>query len=272
MKALFILAAISILAGVGASADPVSASSPTAKEIVEKSQAAYAALSSYSSAGQTVSTLGAMTQATTFTIRLQRPSLYRIDWKSGFSSGSVWSAGTGDFLQLIGLPQKMQSREMALGGATGVSGMASATIPGTFFKQNWGNALNPGLPLERKPDEKVGAFDCFVVSSQIAPKSGGTMTTTLWIGQQDGLIHQSRTETEGLHQPEVKLTDEQVGEALKMQNKPVTPETIAAMRVTMAEGMKSARKMMEGKSIMFTQVQTDISINKSFVAADFGHP
>jgi outer membrane lipoprotein-sorting protein len=271
MKALLLLGVL-VCWNLAAADGPGVAVSPTAKEIVEKAQSVYAALSSYSSTGQTVSALAGTEQKTTFTIRLQRPGLYRIDWKSGFSSGSVWSDGTGDFLQMTGPAQKMQNREMALASATGVSGMAAATIPGTFFKENWGGALNPLLPLERKPDEKVGTVDCFVVSSEIKPPAGGTMTTTLWIGQQDSLIHQCGIVSQNLRPPQVTLTDEMVEQGLKMQGKPVTPEAIAAFRTQMAEAMKKAAGMTEAGPITFVQNQDNIAINKVYTAADFGHP
>ena len=285
MKPLGFAAAVALFLTSVAYADPASTpapvspvpASPAAKEIVEKSNATYAALSSYSSTGQTETTMTGMTQVITFTMQMQRPGFYRVDWKSQLgtggqthsATGSVWSDGTGDFLQLIGTPQKMKSREMALAGATGVSGMAASTIPGTFFAQNWGNVLNPALPVERKPDEKLGAIDCFVVSNAMTPPAGGSVTTTLWIGQQDNLIHQSRMEMKGMHQHAMKLTDEQIGEVLKMQNKPVTPEAIADMRTKLADSMEKAEKLMAAGPVIFTQTQDNIVLNKTFVAADF---
>ena len=80
-----------------------------------------------------MSQTGGFSLTTKFKIRLQRPSLYRIDWQ-GSSVGVTWSDGTGDFLQYSGLPtQKSRNRQMALAGATGISGGAAASIPGTFF-------------------------------------------------------------------------------------------------------------------------------------------
>jgi hypothetical protein len=261
MKALLLL---SVLSMASALADPAS---PVA-DILKKSQDTYAALSSYSCTGQTDSVMSSIKQTTTFSMRLQRPGFYRVDWKSSFSSGSVWSDGTGDFLDITGAPQKMSSREMALGGATGVSGMAAATIPGTFFNQAWGGVLHPSPSAQRLPDEKIGANDCFVITSHITPPSNGTITTTLWIGQQDNLIHQTRVVMEGMHPP--KLTDDQIAQALKMQNKPVTPQNIADTKAMMASAEKAAAT--QKGSIAFTQTFDDIVINKPFVAADFTHP
>src|ERR1019366_6023930 len=107
-------------------------------EIFKRAKEKYASLSSYSDEGKTVATLNGTTFTTTFTIRLARPNLYRIEWEqpvhSSYSNkGVVWSAGEGDFMVMgDGDAQKQASRQLALGGATGISGGAAATIPGTF--------------------------------------------------------------------------------------------------------------------------------------------
>jgi len=90
-----------------------------------------------------------------------------------------------------GEEMKQPGRESALGGATGISGSASATIPGTFFKMNWGNQLGLSVLSEkRQADEKTGDVDCYVFTDELKGR-----TRTLWIGKQDFLIHQVRTVT-----------------------------------------------------------------------------
>ncbi|HUZ07968.1 MAG TPA: sigma-70 family RNA polymerase sigma factor, partial [Candidatus Paceibacterota bacterium] len=163
-------------------------------EIFKKAQDAYASLSSYSDEGKTVAVINGMTLTTTFTIKLARPDLYRIEWKQPVSAnkGTVWSAGAGDFVKLGSqLAQKEASKESALSSASGVSGSAAATIPGTFFKMNWGNQLGGSVANEkRQADEKVGDVDCYVFTSELK----GT-TKTLWIGKKDFLIRQVRNIT-----------------------------------------------------------------------------
>jgi hypothetical protein len=172
-----------------------------ASEVFKKAQEKYAALTSYSDEGKTVAILNGMTLTTTFTIRLARPNFYRIEWEqnndSAFSTSktkpqAVWSAGEGDFLEMAGKgAQKQASQEMALGGATGISGGAAATVPGTFFKMNWGNQHgSSGAGEKRQADEKVGKVDCYVFASELKGAA-----KTLWIGKQDFLIHQVRTVT-----------------------------------------------------------------------------
>ncbi len=137
-----------------------------------------------------------MTITTTFSIKLARPDHYLIEWEqpvttSYTNKGAVWSAGEGDFLRMGSRDQEQSSQEMALASATGISGGAAATIPGTFFAMKWGNQLG-GLSrtAKRQADEKVGNVDCYVLTSDL-----NGMTRTLWIGKPDFLIHQVRTVT-----------------------------------------------------------------------------
>lgn len=104
---------------------------------------------------------------------------------------AVWSAGEGDFLDMGSGVQKQASQDMALASATGISGGAAATVPGTFFKMNWGNQLGGSATSEtREADAKVDDVDCYVLTSELK----GTVKT-LWIGKEDSLIHQVRNVT-----------------------------------------------------------------------------
>jgi outer membrane lipoprotein-sorting protein len=169
-------------------------------DIIKRAQAKYASLTNYSDEGTSIATIDGATITTSFTIRLARTNLYRIEWQqnneSSFSTiktkpQAVWSAGEGDFLELGSGAISQVSLEMALAGATGISGGAAATIPGIFFKLNWGNQFGDSVWSEKQQaDEKVGDVDCYVFTSD----SKGP-TRTLWIGKQDFLIHQVRTVT-----------------------------------------------------------------------------
>ena len=167
-------------------------------EILKRAQAKYASLDSYSDEGKTVASVSGTTITTTFTIKMARPNLYRIEWVQSSSpsfsatktsTNAVWSAGQGDFLEMGFGVQKQSSLEMALAGATGISGGAAATIPGTFFKMNWGNQFG-GLMMGEKQqaDEKVGDEDCYVFTS-----NANGQTRTLWVGKRDYLMHQVRS-------------------------------------------------------------------------------
>jgi hypothetical protein len=138
--------------------------------------------------------------------------------------------------------QKLASQETALGAATGVSGGAAATIPGTFFGMNWGNQLGGSqLGTERQPDEKVGDVDCYVFRSE----SKG-QTKTLYIGQQDFLIHQVRT-----------VTSDEALKAVMAAAAKGHPEITAPLATAGPQG------------IISTETHVNIVVNQKFSIKDF---
>ncbi len=162
-----------------------------AQEIIKKSQAAYAALTSYSDEGKEVGSVGTADVAPhTFSIKLTRPNLYQIKWTQdmGFysSTGIVWSAGKGDYLKMrqVSKPAKYPNMDEALSAAMGISGGASGIVPKSFFNLKSG-IVAVMQSATKKPDEKVGGTDCYVLT-----QSKGGHTETLWIGKQDFLIRQ----------------------------------------------------------------------------------
>jgi hypothetical protein len=220
---------------------------------LKTAQEKYASLTSYSDEGKIVATLNGTTITHTFTIKLGRPNLYRIEWeqssespghKSTPTKSAVWSAGDGDFLDMgFGGAQKQSSQVNALSGATGISGGAAATIPGTFFKMNWGNQLGGSVSGEKwQADEKVGDVDCYVFTSELK----GTVKT-LWIGKQDFLIHQVRTVTSA----------EAMKAALAQAAKALRPEMAARMPKIEPQGVTS------------TETHDNIVVNQKFSPADF---
>ena len=253
----------------------------SAQEIAKEAQNAYAALSSYSDDGKVIEQVGGQTLTITFNIRLQRPNFYRVEWTQAtayFTNGGVaWSAGNGDFLvmkngQFSAKPEKYRDMQTALSAATGISGQASAIIPGTFFKQNWGNVLNPArLGVQKQGDEEVNGVDCYVLSSRTGSKAGQGVvaTTTFWIGKLDHLIHQTQTvmESASIRLPQFSGTD--LRNMLQKENKPVTPEAIAALRTQLETTTKQAQKLMKAGNIIFTQTHENIVVNRKFSPADF---
>jgi hypothetical protein len=251
-----------------------------------------------------VSEIAGQNVTTTFNTRLQRPNLYRIDWTQTAgpytSKGVVWSDGSGNNLQITAPdflmaaagqkkndnPQKMPNMKMALAMATPLSGFAASTIPGTFFNQDLGDFVAPAAsgryPLTKEKDAKVGDVDCYVVSSAMidlskVPSIGkpGSVSTTLWIGKGDFLIHQCRmryVEKTDSSAPTDQAIDEAIKTSLKMQNKPATPEAIAAMRPQMKEIMKQVQTTLKSSfesGIVFTQTHENISVNQKFLPSDF---
>jgi RNA polymerase sigma factor (sigma-70 family) len=264
----------------------------TPQEIAKQAQDAYAALSSYSDNGTIVAEGGGSNTKTTFDIRLLRPKFYRVDWNSTGGSytaaGVVWSEGKGDFLVSgpvervkTDQPQKMNDMQQAFAMAMGVSSSA-ATIPATFYKQNYGDVLSvPAMgrtELKKEGDEQIGGVDCHVFSSKLdaskllgkvkMPANVGSLgitTTTFWIGKRDHLIHQTRTKSEGMSFTMPRQTDESIKSILERQNKPATPEAIAAWRTQMDAMMKQA----QGAIFVFTETHENIVVNQKFSPADF---
>jgi outer membrane lipoprotein-sorting protein len=170
------------------------------EEILQRSQGAYAALTSYSDDGKSISVLNGTTNTHTFFIKLGRPDFYRVEWEQSTESAFykstgekevIWSEGKGDFLEMLGKARKESSKESAFGSAAGISGRASATIPGTFFSLNSVNELGGSTAsAKQNADAKAGEVDCYVFTSESKGR-----TKTVWIGKQDFLIHQVRIVT-----------------------------------------------------------------------------
>ena len=267
---------------------PVPVDQP-AREILQKSAATYAALTSYRDSGQVVSQIAGQTLNSTFNIRLQRPNRYRVEWAQTtqfFTNGGVvWSAGNGDYMvmehgQNNVQPEREPDLPTALGSATGVSSGAAATIPGTFFQQNWGDALkfraDGKTPLSQLADDMVAGVECYVVSSirgsvRLPGNLGqsGKATTTLWIGKQDYLIHQKQVVTEGASIKPPVMTDARIAAMLTRQNQPATPEAIAAFRKIVETGQQMAEKQMASGKIVSTETHDHIELNPALTPADF---
>ncbi len=266
----------------------------TAQEIAGKSREAYAALSSYSDRGTVVSEMAGQKNTLTFNTRLQRPNLYRIDWTPGTGlKGVVWSDGSGDYLLTTAAgqeenakSQKMPSMTDGLTQAAGLSWSAASTTPGVFFNHDFGDAffapaLSGRYPLKKENNAKVGDVDCYVVSSVMdlskSPAKGkpGTASTMLWIGKSDFLIHQCRAryvEKVESGAPSDSAIDEAIIKSLEMQNKPATPEAIAAMRPQMKAVMKQVQSTLKSgfeSGIVFTQTRENIVVNEKYTPADF---
>jgi hypothetical protein len=271
----------------------------TPQQIAKQAGDTYAALSSYSDSGTAVTESGSGTSRTTFNIRLQRPDLYRIDWtharsdwqtgKPFASKGAVWSDGyenyrvaAGDGQKTNAEPQTVNGMQQALAYAGAVSGSGVESIPATFFNQGWGDDLGAAAmgrsELKREGDEQVDGVGCYVFSSRIDSASfadhgklpnnmgkAGIVSTTFWIGKRDHFIRQIRTISEGMSVTLPPQTDANIKAILEAQNKPATPEAIAAWRTQMDTMMKQA----QGTKFVFTQTHENISVDQTFSSLDF---
>jgi hypothetical protein len=270
---------------------------PTPQEIARQSQDAYAALSSYSDSGTVeVEGMGGNPYKMTFNIRLARPNLYQIHWAragakagSNIMTGTAWSDGGGDFVE-AGLSGKMKMDDMQSALALGafVSGNSAITVPGTFFKQTWGDALSltaaGKVESKREKDGQIGNADCYVISRVVdaaklraegkLPNLGhigmATSTDVLWIGKSDHFLHQIRSSLDPSSittQPQ--LSDAEAKRMLELANKPVTPEAIALVKNGYGKAAKSALNTMMSWKIVFTETHENIVVNKKSSPADF---
>ncbi len=169
-------------------------------QIFRKVQENYATLPSYSDEGQIVATMDGISTTATFTTRLARPDFYRLEWSPNGQSiyspenptpQAVWSSGVGDYIQIGWGVKRQYDRDMALANTANVFGGGGVAILRMFFDLQWKNEPDDSITgEERLADEKIGNMDCYVLTRE--PQSGKTVT--YWIGKQDFLIHQIRTD------------------------------------------------------------------------------
>lgn len=239
-------------------------------KIFEKVKTAYKSMDTYKAQGTIISNIDTgemkVNVETSFSIILKKPNLYLISWTQknmampGMSqSGAVWSDGAKPYLYMGGMNaySKMGSDELALGGATGISGGAAFTIPSLFlsvFKEQpapFSRLKDPRIEMT----EKVGEEDCYVISgsSSISKKE------VFWVSKTSYLIkkyYRSLEPPEGGRQmPE--MTDEQLEEAIKGMGQEVTEESKKKMREMMERSRTMFKTMkMKGSS---TELHTNVS-------------
>ena len=234
-------------------------------EILAKTHAAYAALSSYRDDGKVIANLGkGEMPPTRFNIKLARPGFYRVEWDQDLGvmdvNGAVWSAGMGDYFKRSDSSKTGDSREQypdrraALSRANGNSNGAAESIPGIFFNVKWGTPLETAWNSPaRQADAKIGAVDCYVLTT-----SDGGSKQTLWIGKSDFLIRQQETD----------LTPEaRAAEAAELEAKVKKDPQLAKLKTTMQElGEWGNRDYSSYNSI---ETHEHIVVNGAFAPADF---
>ena len=126
---------------------------------------------------------------------LKKPNLYLVSWTQKnvpmpgmVQSGAVWSDGTQPYLYMGVLEAyaKIESDQMALASATGISGGVAYTIPSLFSEAFEGrpSSFSRLKDLKMEESEKIGANDCYVISGS----SSISKREVLWIAKQGYLI------------------------------------------------------------------------------------
>ena len=235
----------------------------TAAEVLERTTEAYAALDAYRAEGTVMTNIEiggtAVQQACSFSMLLQKPDRYRITWEQmnigvpgSVQSGAAWNDGTGSWLFLSAMSgfSKMASDEIALGGATGVSGGAANTVPAYFFSF-WTEPMTPSSRItepQREADAEVDGEACYVVagSSVISKRE------VLFVSKADFLIrrYDFSYEPPAAGRPVApEMTDEQLDEALEAMGQELTDEARDRMREMMKTAMNAKTQEIKGGSV-----------------------
>ena len=250
-------------------------SDPAAVEILNKMQAAYASMSSYSDTGTCVTE---QSGSLTFATKLSRPSLYRIQWITHASAttwieSAVWSQGAENFM-LLRSPgnhvrenlYRMKDRNTTLERE---ASRGAWTIPPIFFamkKDVADGLLGQSRGFKIQGEDKIDGIDCFVLTGRL--KIAEDLPVTFWIGTNDFLIHQSRRTTLERTWRDGFL------EQVKIQNllgdKPTSEQIREATKKMQAVKTKNANPSLE--KVTLTETHKDIRINQQFTDVDFIYP
>lgn len=203
------------------------------------------------------------TRTTAISIKLRREGEYRITWRQKVGAthtneGVVWNAGEGDFIRVpdrgVG---RAPNRDLALTGATGLSGGASHTIPSLFYGLA-PDSLSEIQGLAQHPDETLDDDLCFVLSGKLNGQG-----VKLWIRKRDYLILQ-RKQIIGGANVLPSLTDEEARNAIKAAGGTPTPEAIEKQK-KLRETRRETMLAVKGHS---TLRLTDIVVNKPIPIAE----
>ena len=242
---------------------------PSVSDFLGQVQATYDKMQSYSSVGDITSDFsvpgtGRQESHYSFSIKLARPNLYRIEWELRAPNmtvkGVAWSAGDGNFVSVPGQTSPLHPKDMstALSMATGISGGAASTIPAIFFGMSNGKLKLKDAAFAQDADIEGDA--CYVITKKTAP-----IGVTLWISKKSKLLRQIRNDFSGpMKMPE--MTDEEVRKAVEAMGQKPTSEAIQRMKAQMA----TARSMMSSGITGFTiEIHRQIVVNASLSKADF---
>jgi beta-lactamase regulating signal transducer with metallopeptidase domain/protocatechuate 3,4-dioxygenase beta subunit len=265
----------------------VKASDPAAVEIIQKVQAKYAGLDSYSSEGEIVSdmdmssvdvdTITGMTDDRTkklqeskelqdalkkrqtfkhtFSIKLARPDYY-IEWDQKvhekFSNiGAVWSDGKEHFIFNAKRKTSPKDRRMALASATGVSGGAANTIPSLFFAQP-ANILHQLNEVRQEGEEAIDGDQCYIIAGKMA-----NMTMKYWISK-DTLLIRQRQQILGDKLEIPELSDEDIKKSLELAGEQATDGAIRKFK----DRIRLSRIMASKMKGTITEIHRNIVINQ----------
>ena|SRR5579862_497507 len=242
---------------------------PSVSDLVGQVQATYDKMQSYSSVGDIKSDFsmpsgGRQESHYSFSIKLARPNLYRIEWEmhSPYMTvkGAAWSAGDGNFITVPGQTSPLQPKDLstALSMATGISGGAAATIPAIFFGMS-NDSLKRLKDAAFGQDADIEGDPCYVIT-----KTGAPMGMTLWISKKSKFIRQERNDFKGMKMPE--MTDADVRKAIEAMGQKPTAAAIQQMKAQMAAVQAMMSSGITGFSV---EIHRQIVVNAPMGKGDF---
>ena len=199
MPAAYCLIAAAVVLSV--SADEPKPQALKAQDVLDRMAKAYAGCKSYHDSGVVktviVQTGGNLTVAKPFTTAFVRPDRFRFEYKEKDGGGQerryiVWRKGKEVQTWWDGKPgvEKPESLNLALAGATGVSGESAHTVPALLLpKEVEGRRLTDMTEAKRIDDAKLDKVDCFRIEGKFAGSP-----TMLWIDQKTFLVRRIDTQ------------------------------------------------------------------------------
>jgi hypothetical protein len=244
------------------------AEGPTAVEVLERAQATYDAMPTYSSEGtvriESEGEVEAPLSIAAFSMKIGKPNRFLFAWSQsmrhlpeGAFSGAAWSDGTQPYVFFLGAYAPMNSDEVALGTVTGVSHGAAFNIPTLLLPvmPQAGRLLDRVADPELDGPEPINGEECHVVKGM----TPGIGRIKLWISQERGLILRLQRWFDAVADDEPEeLSDEDMKEALEAMGLENTPENRARIKNLSAAGREAA-KGAGAKSYSFVETHTDIS-------------
>ena len=168
-------------------------------ELLERAEAAYDALRSYSgtSAVISVSNRSGSARASTASAKIQ----FARDM--GLRTEGLAAGGGGKIALVSDLKQMwtsyarrdgggwQESPQLSLGGVTGISASAATTVPALLIRSRWGYPFNGEDLVQLEGREVLSGVECFKV---VRPRDTGT--DTFWVDANSFLLRQMREEAD----------------------------------------------------------------------------
>jgi hypothetical protein len=211
MRVFLLTALVALLIADSACADD------SAEQVLAGMTAAYGSLRSYKDTGTVTSKILGWDYEITFDTAFVRPNLFRFAWvaphpfpplKHLTTQSAICSNSSGTTTSTEGwgqAPQTLQndSLQLAVAGATGVSGGSAHTIATLLMPKIWTTPFGVSLPNLESPRligiETVEGTECYHIAGT-APRVG---QYDLWIGTRDHLLR--KLERVVADSPEVEL-------------------------------------------------------------------